>query len=76
MVEVPGPIGLNPIGEDRKQQMPRQMAGRWSLQHTLPPCAQTFEIETAQMHDLVLNRFFGQETTIATLPPHRIRQPA
>src|SRR6266403_962026 len=60
----------------RKQQIPRQMIGRWSLQHALPPCAQTFEIETAQMGDLVLNRCLGRDTTIATLLPHRIRPPA
>src|SRR6266403_68740 len=76
MGEVPEAIGLNPIGDDRKQQMPRQMIGRWSLQHALPSCAQTFEIETAQMRDLVLNRCFGRDTTIATLLSHRIRPPA
>src|SRR5712672_650977 len=71
MVEVSEAIGLNPISDDRKQQMPRQMIRRCSLQHALPPCAQTFEIETAQMHDLVLNRCLGRATTIATLLPHR-----
>src|SRR5258705_6223353 len=76
MVEVSEAIGLNPIGDDRKQQMPRQMIGRRSLQHALPPRAQTFEIETAQMHDLVLDRCLGRDTTIATLLPHRIRPPA
>jgi hypothetical protein len=62
MVEVAEAIGLNPIGDDRKQQMPRQMIRRWSLQHALPPRAQTFEIETAQMHDLVLNGCLGHDT--------------
>jgi hypothetical protein len=76
MVEVSEAIDLNPIGDDRKQQVPRQMIGRWSLQHAPPPRAQTFEIETAQMHDLVLNRCLGRDTTIATLLPHRIRPPA
>src|SRR6476659_801100 len=72
MVEVAKAIGLNPIGYDRKQQMPRQIIGRLSLQHALPPCAQTFEIETAQLHDLVLNRCLGRDTTIATfLPSHQ-----
>src|SRR6202048_3443167 len=51
--------------------MPRQMIGRRSLQHALPSCAQTFEIETAQMHDLILNGRFGRDTAIATLLPHR-----
>jgi hypothetical protein len=55
MVEIPEAIGLNPIGDDRKRQTPRQMIGRWSLQNALPSCAQTFEVETAQIHDLVLN---------------------
>src|SRR6266478_1430931 len=67
---------LRMVGDDRKQQMPRQMTGCWSLQHALPPRAQTFEIETAQMRDLVLNRCFGRDTTIATLLSHRIRPPA
>src|SRR2546425_10760669 len=76
VVEIPEAISLNPIGDDRKQQMPRQMTWRWSLQHALPPRAQAFEIETAQMRDLVLNRCFGRDTTIATLLLHRIRPPA
>src|SRR5258708_27978780 len=76
MVEVSEAIDLNPISDDRKQQVPRQMIGRWSLQHAVPPRAQTFEIETAQMHDLVLNRCIGRDTTIATLLPHCIRPPA
>src|SRR5258706_4747351 len=76
VVEIPEAIGLNAIGDDRKQQMPRQMIGRWSLQHAPPPRVQTFEIETTQMHDLVLNRCFGRDTTIATLLSHRIRPPA
>ena len=60
----------------RKQQMPRQMIRRWSLQHALPPCAQTFEIETAQMGDLVLNRRFVRGMTIAALLLHRLKPPA
>jgi hypothetical protein len=76
MVEISEAIGLNPIGDDCKEQMPRQMIGRWSLQHALPPRAQTFEIETAQMGDLVPNRCFGRYTTLPTLLPHRIRPPA
>src|SRR5258706_15052816 len=59
-----------------KQQMPRQMTGRRSLQHALPPRAQTFEIETAQMRDLVLNGSFGRCTTVAMYLRHRIRPPA
>src|SRR5258705_8380204 len=74
--EGPEAIGLDSIGDDRKQQMPRQMIGRWSLEHALPPRAQTFEIETAQMHDLVLNRCLGRDTTIAMLLLHALRPPA
>src|SRR6202165_1013194 len=76
MVEVPEAIGLNPIGDDRKQQMPRQTIGRRPLHHALPPRAQTLEIGTAQMRDLVLNGSFGRCTTVATLLPHSIRPPA
>ena len=76
MVEVAEAIRLNPIGDDRKQQMPRQMIGRWSLQHAVPPRAQTFEVETAQMHDLVLNGSFGRNTTVTSFFSHRIRPPA
>src|SRR5664280_2630961 len=41
MIEVAKAFGLNPIGDDRKQQMPRQMIGRWSLKHTQPTCAKS-----------------------------------
>src|SRR5258707_7687176 len=34
--EVTKAIGLEPIGDDREQQMPRQMIGRRSLKDTLP----------------------------------------
>jgi len=37
----------------------------WSPEDTLPARAQSPEIETAQMRDLVLKRRFGRGTTIA-----------
>ena len=52
-------VSLEPIGDDCKQQMPRQMSRRRSPKDTLPARAQSTEIETAQMRDLVLNRCFG-----------------
>jgi hypothetical protein len=56
MVELAEAISLDAIGDDCKKQMPRQMTGRGSLQDAMPPRSQTVQIETAQMHDLVLNR--------------------
>src|SRR6266481_3043979 len=53
-----------------------QRTNQQDIQVMTPPRAQTFEIETAQMHDLVLNRCLGRDTTVATLLPHRIRPPA
>jgi hypothetical protein len=66
MIEIAEAISLEPIGDDRKQQMPRQMRRGRSPEDTLPARAQSPEIETAQMRDLVLNRRFGRGTTIAT----------
>src|SRR5712672_4517630 len=45
------------------------------LKYASPACAQSPEIETAQMRDLVLNRRFGRGTTIAMFFLHRIRLP-
>jgi hypothetical protein len=56
--------------------MPRQVIGRRFLKHTLPSCTKAFEIETAQMRDLVSNGSFGRGTTTATLLRHRITPPA
>ena len=55
MIEIAKTVGLNPKGEDRKQQMSRQMERRRSPDKALPSCAQACEIEIAQMRDLVLN---------------------
>src|SRR5258708_16431657 len=43
VVEVSEEICLDPIGDDRKQQMTGQMIGCRFLQHALPPRPQTFE---------------------------------
>ena len=33
VIEIAEAVGLDPIGDDREQQMPRQMIGRRSLKH-------------------------------------------
>jgi hypothetical protein len=55
MIEVAEAISLEPIGDDRKQQVPRQMSRRWPLKHAQPASTKSTEVETAQMRDLVLN---------------------
>src|SRR5258708_14976835 len=52
LIEIAEAISLEAIGDDRKQQMPRQMRRGWSPEDTLPARAQSPEIETAQMRDL------------------------
>jgi hypothetical protein len=47
-------IDLQPIGENGKQQMARQMSRRLLPEHALPARPQTMEIEIAQMRDLVV----------------------
>src|SRR5258708_5133325 len=76
VIEVTKAISLNPIGDDCKQQMPCQMSRSKSLKHALPTCTEPFEIETAQMRDLVLSRGFGRDTTATTTPLHRINSPS
>jgi hypothetical protein len=56
VVEITEAIGLNPISDDRKQQMPRQMYRRRIPKHTPPARSQALEVETAQMRDLVFSR--------------------
>jgi hypothetical protein len=75
VVEIAEAISLEPIGDDGKQQVPRQMSRGRPLKYASPACAQSPEIETAQMRDLVLNRRFGRGTTIAMFFLHRIRLP-
>ena len=38
VIEITEAIDLEPIGDDRKQQVPRQMSGRRPLKYTLPAC--------------------------------------
>jgi hypothetical protein len=73
VIEVTEAIGLDPIDDDRKQQMPTQMSRRRSLKHAVPSGAQSFEVETAQMRDLVLNRGFSPDASGATFLSHRIK---
>jgi hypothetical protein len=74
VIEIAKAISLEPIGDDCKQQMPRQMSRGRSLEDTLPACVSSLEIETAQMRDLVLKSSFDR-ATIATFFLHRIRPP-
>ncbi len=62
------------MGNNCEYKMARQMVGRRSLKDTPPACTQSFEIEIAQVRDLVLCRS-GRGTTIATFLLHRIRPP-
>jgi hypothetical protein len=55
MIEIAETVGLDPKGQDRKQQMSRQVERRRSLEYALPSGAQACEIEIAQMRDLVFN---------------------
>jgi hypothetical protein len=48
-------ISLDSKGQDRKQQMPRQMRRRGPLENALPPGAQPVQIEIPQMRDLVFH---------------------
>src|SRR6267154_3549148 len=38
VIEIAKAISLDSIGDDRKQQMPRQMSGRRPLKYALPAC--------------------------------------
>ena len=53
-VEIAEPVGLQPVGENTEQQMPRHMRRRLPPEQPLPASAQTLEIETAQVRDLDL----------------------
>ena len=46
--------GLEPVGENGKQQMAGQMRRRLLPEHALPARPQAMEIEIAQMRDLVV----------------------
>ena len=75
MIEIAEAISLEPIGDDCKQQMPRQMSRGLSPEDAPPARAQPPEIETAQMRDLVFNGRSSRGTTIATFFLHRVRLP-
>jgi hypothetical protein len=47
-------VRLQPIGQYCNQQMPGQMEGWVSSKHAFPARLQSFEIEIAQMRDLVV----------------------
>jgi hypothetical protein len=73
MIEIAETVSLDPKGQDCKQQMSRQVERRRSLEYALPSGAQSFEVETAQMRDLVLNRGFSPDASGATFLSHRIK---
>jgi hypothetical protein len=54
--------------------VPGQMAGGLSPENALPACAQSTQIETAQMRDLVLNGPFG-DAAVTMFLLHRLRSP-
>src|SRR6267378_1152378 len=58
MIQIAKTVGLDSIGDDRKQQMPRQMSRGRPPEDALPARAQSSEVETAQMRDLALIRRF------------------
>jgi hypothetical protein len=53
LVEVAKAFGLEPIGEDAKQQVPRQMIRGFAPEHGPPSGAQVRKIEIVQARDLV-----------------------
>jgi hypothetical protein len=73
VIKIAEAICLEPIGDDRKQQVPRQMGGGGPLKHAQPACTKPTDIETAQMRDLVINGRFGRGTTFAAFLLHCIR---
>src|SRR5258705_5546887 len=65
---VVGNIDPEPICDDCKQQMPRQMSRGGSPADTLPARTQSPQIQTAPMRDLAFHKPSGRGTTIGTLP--------
>ena len=65
-------LGLDPIGEDGKDEMPWQMIGCRLPKHSLPAGPKPFEGEVAQVRDLVLDRDDGG---LASIRPHGVRPP-
>jgi hypothetical protein len=54
--QVTKPIGLQPIGQDTKQQVAGQVRGCAPPEHRMPSGSQFRDIETAQTRDLVVER--------------------
>jgi hypothetical protein len=53
-VEIAHSFGLQAIGDHAVEQMARQVIGGLAAEHRMPSCPQAWEIEIAQMRDLVL----------------------
>jgi hypothetical protein len=74
MVEIAKAVGLNPEGQDGKQQMPRYMRKWRSLKYAVPSGAQAPQIEIAQVRDLIFQGCTGRFDLASTmLASHRIR---
>jgi hypothetical protein len=43
VIEIAEAVGLEPIGDDRKQQVPRQMSRSGLLKHAQPACTKSTE---------------------------------
>ena len=54
-IEVTEPIGLEPVGDDPKQQIPGEMFGSGLAKNVSPSDPQPLQIEIAQHCDLVLD---------------------
>ena len=72
VVEVAKALGLDPIGEDGKDKVSRQMIGGRLPKDSLPAGPKPFEVEIAQMRDLVLDRGDGG---LASVRLHGITRP-
>jgi hypothetical protein len=55
-IKVTQPIGLQPIGQNAKQEMAGQVRGRSPPKHVLPTDLETTDVEIAQARDLDIQR--------------------
>jgi hypothetical protein len=55
-IKVTQPIGLQPIGQNTKQEMARQVRGRSPPEHVLPTDLEFTDVEIAQARDLDIQR--------------------
>ena len=77
MIEVAKAIGLDSEGQDGKQQMPRQVRSRRSLENALPPGTQPPEVEIAQfVLELAMRTSEVGDTTVAPPRPRSGQPPA